>query len=61
LRVKKTYLSKTLTEEEAKMIGGFQTWVKPGHEVFKITSETILMGYSLKNIFVKVCDETFQG
>lgn len=24
LRVKKTYLSKTLTEEEAKMIGGFQ-------------------------------------
>lgn len=25
LRVKKTYLSKTLTEEEAKMIGTFQT------------------------------------
>lgn len=24
LRVKKTYLSKTLTEEEAKMTGGFQ-------------------------------------
>lgn len=24
LRVKKTYLSKTLTEEEAKMIGGFK-------------------------------------
>ena len=28
LRVKKTYLSKTLTEEEAKMIGEFQKCIR---------------------------------
>lgn len=39
LRVKKTYLSKTLTEEEAKMIGGFQRCVCAGpHEAFQRTS-----------------------
>ncbi|KAG8136817.1 hypothetical protein E2320_005373 [Naja naja] len=32
LRVKKTYLSKTLTEEEAKMIGKYQTCLLPLHK-----------------------------
>lgn len=59
LRVKKTYLSKTLTEEEAKMIGGFQACVIAECDVFNITVRCLLLMRFFFS-FVKVASEPFQ-
>lgn len=52
LRVKKTYLSKTLTEEEAKMIGGSQSFVRAGPcEVLIMTRGSLpSVRYTVKKI-----------
>ncbi|ETE68380.1 Protein furry-like protein, partial [Ophiophagus hannah] len=50
LRVKKTYLSKTLTEEEAKMIGKYQTCLLPLHKciyILRVLPLYVFLGMSM--------------
>lgn len=55
LRVKKTYLSKTLTEEEARMIGGLQRHARHGvYEGFKMVRKFTISEMNFEKIFIKV-------